>query len=54
MCTPPPVASFFTERLGTDPGRGMTVADRLLTPTQILASLTRGVVFHDPAGGLAR
>ena len=33
---------------------GMTVADWLLTPTQILASLTRGAVFHDPDGELAR
>ena len=48
------VASFFTARLGTDPGPGMTVADWLLTPTQILASLTLGVVLHDPDGDLAR
>ncbi len=48
------VASFFTAQMGADPGRGMTVADWLLTPTQILASLTRGAVFHDPDGDLAR
>jgi hypothetical protein len=48
------VAGFFTARLGVDPGAGMTVADWLLTPTQVLASLTRGAVFHDPYGELRR
>jgi hypothetical protein len=43
-------ATFFSERLGTDPADGMTVADWLLTPTQRLATLVDGVVFHDPAG----
>jgi len=47
------VGEFFTAWLGVDPLEGMTVADWLLTPTQILASLTRGAVFHDPAGELA-
>lgn len=46
------VASFFTAHLGVDPGPGMTVTDWLLTPTQILASLTGGAVFHDPDGAL--
>lgn len=48
------VSLFFRGRLGFDPGAGVTVADWLLTPTQILASLTRGAVFHDPDGVLAR
>lgn len=48
------VGDFFAGRLGFDPGRGVCVADWLLTPTQILAGLTRGAVFHDPAGELAR
>ncbi|MET3422159.1 hypothetical protein BJ973_001371 [Actinoplanes tereljensis] len=48
------VGEFFTGILGFDPGAGVTVADWLLTPTQLLASLTRGAVFHDPAGSLAR
>lgn len=48
------VSLFFRGRLGFDPGAGVTVADWLLTPTQILASLTRGAVFHDPDGELAR
>ena len=48
------VAQFFTAHLGADPGAGMTLADWLLTPTQVLATLTRGAVFHDPHGELAR
>lgn len=47
-------AAFFTDRLGVDPAAGMTLADWLLTPSQRLASLTAGAVFHDPAGELAR
>jgi hypothetical protein len=46
--------SFFTERLGVDPAAGMGVADWLLTPTQRLATLTAGAVFHDPEGWLER
>jgi hypothetical protein len=48
------VAEFFAARLGFDPGAGVTVADWLLAPTQILATLTRGAVFHDPDGELER
>jgi hypothetical protein len=48
------VGEFFSAGLGVDPLDGMTVADWLLTPTQILAGLTRGAVFHDPGGELAR
>ncbi|HEX5199600.1 DUF4037 domain-containing protein [Paractinoplanes rhizophilus] len=44
---------FFAALLGFDPADGVTVADWLLTPTQIFASLTRGAVFHDPDGELA-
>jgi hypothetical protein len=43
---------FFTAHLGFDPGRAVTTGDWLLTPTQLLASLTRGAVFHDPDGEL--
>jgi Domain of unknown function (DUF4037) len=43
-------AGFFTARLGVDPADGMTPADWLLAPTQILASLVDGPVFHDPLG----
>lgn len=45
---------FFQAHLGFDPGAGTTTEDWLLTPTQILASLTRGAVFHDPDGELRR
>jgi Domain of unknown function (DUF4037) len=47
------VGQFFAMHLGFDPGDRITVADWLLTPTQILATLTRGAVFHDPDGELA-
>lgn len=48
------VEGFFGGLLGTDPAAGMSLADWLLTPTQRLASLTAGAVFHDPDGALAR
>jgi hypothetical protein len=44
---------FFSQRLGVDPAAGMSLADWLLAPTQTLASLTAGAVFHDPQGALA-
>lgn len=40
--------AFFTAHLGVDPADGLDLADWLLAPTQILASLTGGPVFHDP------
>lgn len=46
--------AFFSAHLGVDPAAGMGVADWLVTPTQVLATLTAGAVFHDPAGELAR
>ncbi|WP_243407981.1 DUF4037 domain-containing protein, partial [Frankia canadensis] len=45
--------AFFVGRLGVDPADGMALADWLLAPTQILASLTAGVVLHDPLDLLA-
>jgi hypothetical protein len=47
-------AAFFGERLGFDPAGGVGLADWLLTPTQVLASLTAGAVFTDPDGVLRR
>jgi hypothetical protein len=47
-------ADFFAHTLGTDPASGMRLADWLLAPTQRLATLTAGAVFHDPDGALAR
>jgi hypothetical protein len=46
-------AEFFSGRLGVDPADGMDLADWLLTPTQVLGTLTAGAVFHDPGGALA-
>jgi Domain of unknown function (DUF4037) len=45
--------AYFTAMLGTDPLDGMGLADWLLTPTQRLATLVDGQVFHDPDGALA-
>jgi hypothetical protein len=47
-------ADFFARVIGVDPAGGMGLADWLLAPTQRLASLTTGPVFHDPAGELER
>ncbi|MEU0452923.1 DUF4037 domain-containing protein [Streptomyces sp. NPDC006129] len=46
-------ATWFTEQLGFDPGRGVTLTDWLATPTQRLAEVTAGAVFHDGLGRLA-
>jgi hypothetical protein len=46
------VGEFFRAQLGFDPAEPIAVEDWLLTPTQILASLTRGAVFHDPGAEL--
>ncbi|MEV5604724.1 DUF4037 domain-containing protein [Streptomyces sp. NPDC052299] len=45
-------ATWFTERLGFDPGDGITPADWLATPAQRLAEVTAGAVFHDGLGRL--
>lgn len=39
--------TWFTAQLGFDPGQGVTLADWLATPTQRLAEVTAGAVFHD-------
>ncbi|MER6356709.1 DUF4037 domain-containing protein [Streptomyces sp. NPDC001634] len=41
------VSSWFTAALGFDPASGITPADWLATPTQLLAEVTAGAVFHD-------
>lgn len=41
---------LFRARLGFDPAAGIGLADWLTAPTEILATLTAGPVFHDPAG----
>src|SRR6185369_8490023 len=44
---------FFAGWLGVDPAAGLSVADWLLIPTQVLGSMIAGAVFHDPDGELA-
>ena len=51
------LADWLTGRLGFDPRPGVGLADWLATPTQVLAEVTAGQVFHDglaalPGGGL--
>lgn len=47
-------AGFFVALLGFDPVAGPSLEDWLVTPTQALATLTAGAVFHDPDGELSR
>jgi hypothetical protein len=46
------LGGWLTTRLGFDPRPGVTVADWLATPTQRLAEVTGGAVFHDGIGQL--
>ncbi|MGW7362323.1 DUF4037 domain-containing protein [Streptomyces sp. NPDC054841] len=46
-------AAWFTAQLGFDPREDITLADWLATPTQLLAEVTAGAVFHDGLGQLA-
>ena len=46
--------AWLEERLGFDPRDGMEVDDWLALPQQLLLEVTRGAVFHDPDGELAR
>lgn len=45
------LGGWLRERLGADPRAGLTAADWLATPTQRLAELTGGAVFHDGLDG---
>ncbi|MFD2765093.1 DUF4037 domain-containing protein [Micromonospora eburnea] len=45
------LGGWLRERLGCDPRAGMAVADWLCVPTQRLAELTGGAVFHDGLDG---
>jgi hypothetical protein len=47
------LGAWFTAQLGFDPRKDVTVADWLATPTQLLAEVTGGAVFHDGLGQLA-
>jgi hypothetical protein len=46
------VCDYFTGKLDADPGRGLTVGEWLMVPTQVLRELTGGEVFHDGIGVL--
>lgn len=45
--------TWFTAQLGFDPGQDVTALDWLAIPTQRLAEVTAGAVFHDGLGRLA-
>lgn len=44
------LGGWLTRRLGFDPRAGVDLAGWLTTPTQLLAELTGGAVFHDGLG----
>jgi hypothetical protein len=48
------LGTWLTGRLGFDPRREVTRLDWLATPTQRLAEVTTGEVFHDGPGDLTR
>jgi Domain of unknown function (DUF4037) len=48
------LGAWLTGRLGFDPRGALTLLDWLATPTQLLAELTGGAVFHDGPGELTR
>lgn len=47
-----PLGRWLTEQLAFDPRAGVTTVDWLATPTQWLAEVTGGAVFHDGDGEL--
>ena len=48
------LGSWLTGHLGFDPRRDVTVPDWLAAPSQRLAEITAGAVFHDGPGELSR
>lgn len=46
------LSTWFTAHLGFDPGEDITLTDWLAAPTQRLAEVTAGGVFHDGLGHL--
>jgi hypothetical protein len=48
------LGAWLTGQLGFDPRQPITVADWLATPTQRLAEITAGAVFHDGPGQLGQ
>jgi hypothetical protein len=49
-----PLRSWLEGQLGFDPTRPVSLLDWLATPTQLLAEVTAGAVFHDPPGQLTQ
>jgi hypothetical protein len=49
-----PLRSWLEGQLGFDPTRPVGLLDWLATPTQRLAEVTAGAVFHDPPGELTQ
>ncbi len=47
-----PLDDWLSDALGFDPRAGVGLADWLATPTQVLAEVTGGAVFHDGLAGL--
>lgn len=47
------LGEWLISRLGADPRAGFGPGDWLATPSQALAEVTGGAVFHDPDGALA-
>jgi hypothetical protein len=48
------LGAWLTGQLGFDPREPIAVADWLTTPTQRMAELTTGAVFHDGCGELSQ
>jgi hypothetical protein len=46
--------AFFADKMNADPTGGLSAAEWLLVPTQLLRELTGGAVFHDGLGLLTR
>jgi Domain of unknown function (DUF4037) len=46
------LSDWLSDALGFDPRAGVGLADWLATPTQVLAEVTGGAVFHDGLAGL--
>jgi Domain of unknown function (DUF4037) len=49
-----PLGAFFDHWLGFDPRAGLDVLDWISTPSELLLEMTRGGVFHDDLGDIAR
>jgi hypothetical protein len=48
------LSGWLTDRIGFDPGEGVSYGDWLATPQQLLLEVMSGAVFHDELGELGR